>query len=74
MRAHVEGTVTLYAIIRADGTVDGVKILRGVDDTLDENASRRLVALAIPSGNTPRRGRGPGSGGAHPFAARNLPF
>ncbi len=38
MRAHVEGTVTLYAIIRADGTVDGVKILRGVDDTLDENA------------------------------------
>lgn len=38
MKTHVEGTVTLYAIIRADGTVDGVKILRGVDDTLDENA------------------------------------
>jgi TonB family protein len=38
MRAHVEGTVELYAIIRADGTVDGVKVLHGVDDTLDENA------------------------------------
>ena len=38
MKAHVEGTVTLYAIIRADGTVDGVKVLQGVDDTLDENA------------------------------------
>lgn len=38
MQAHVEGTVTLYAIIRADGTVDGVKVLRGVDDTLDEYA------------------------------------
>jgi len=38
MQARVEGTVTLYAIIRADGTVDGVKVLRGLDDTLDENA------------------------------------
>lgn len=38
IKAHVEGTVTLYAIIRADGTVDGVKVLRGVDDALDENA------------------------------------
>jgi len=38
MKANVEGTVTLYAIIRADGTVDGVKVLQGVDDTLDENA------------------------------------
>jgi TonB family protein len=38
MRAKVEGTVTLYAIIRADGTVDSVKVLRGVDDALDENA------------------------------------
>ncbi len=38
IRAHVEGTVTLYAVIRADGTVDGVKVLRGVDDTLDQNA------------------------------------
>lgn len=43
MQAHVEGTVTLYAIIRADGTVDGVKVLRGVDDTLDENARIALL-------------------------------
>ena len=38
MQANVEGMVTLYAIIRADGSVDSVKVLRGVDDTLDENA------------------------------------
>jgi TonB family protein len=38
MRANVEGTVTLFALIRADGTVDSVKVLRGIDDTLDENA------------------------------------
>ena len=43
MQARVEGTVTLYAIIRADGTVVGVKVLRGVDDTLDENARLALL-------------------------------
>ena len=44
MRANVEGMVTLYAIIRADGTVDSVKVLQGIDDALDENAR---VALSL---------------------------
>jgi TonB family protein len=43
MRDRVEGTVTLYAVIFKDGTVGGVKVLRGVDDKLDESAR---VALA----------------------------
>jgi TonB family protein len=38
MRDRVEGTVTLYAVIRKDGTVGEVKVLRGVEERLDENA------------------------------------
>jgi len=40
---RVEGTVTLYAVIHSDGTVGSVRVLRGVDSRLDENAR---VALA----------------------------
>jgi TonB family protein len=43
MRENVTGTVILYAIIHADGTVGNVRILRGVDDRLDQFA-RQAVA------------------------------
>ncbi|MGI9103800.1 MAG: TonB family protein [Terriglobales bacterium] len=42
VRDRVEGTVTLYAVIRKDGTVGEVKVLRGVDERLDENARLAL--------------------------------
>ncbi|MGA2904579.1 MAG: TonB family protein [Candidatus Korobacteraceae bacterium] len=42
LRDHVEGTVTLYAIIRADGVVDGIRILDSLDSRLDENAVQAL--------------------------------
>ncbi len=42
MRKNVEGTITLYAVIRADGTVGEIKVLAGLDDKLDENAKRAL--------------------------------
>lgn len=42
MRENVEGTVTLYAVIRADGSVGDVRVLRGVDDRLDANACTAL--------------------------------
>jgi TonB family protein len=42
LRDKVEGTVTLYAVIRADGTVDDVKVLNGLDSRLDETAMRAL--------------------------------
>jgi len=43
MRANVAGTVILYAIIHANGTVGNVRVLRGVDDRLDQFA-REAVA------------------------------
>ncbi len=42
MRDRIEGTVVLYAVIHSDGTVGDVKVLQGVDDTLDENARDAL--------------------------------
>ena len=43
MRENVEGTVTLYAVIHSDGTVGDVRVLRGVDERLNEFA---CVALS----------------------------
>lgn len=42
MRRNVHGTVTLYAIIRNDGSVTDVRVLRGVDDQLDQFARAAL--------------------------------
>ena len=43
MRHNVQGTVTLYAVIRSDGSVSDVKVLASVDDRLDEYASAALA-------------------------------
>ncbi|PYX51805.1 MAG: hypothetical protein DMG79_02265, partial [Acidobacteria bacterium] len=43
MRQNVAGTVILYAIIHADGTVGSVRVLRGVDDRLDQFASQAVA-------------------------------
>jgi TonB family protein len=43
MRQNVAGTVILYAIIRADGSVGNVRVLRGVDERLDRFASQALA-------------------------------
>jgi TonB family protein len=43
LRDNAEGIVKLYAIIRADGTVSGVKLLDGVDPRLDQAAERALA-------------------------------
>lgn len=43
MRENVAGTVILYAVIRADGTVGNVRVLRGVDGRLDRFASEALA-------------------------------
>ncbi len=43
MRENVAGTVILYAVIRADGTVGNVRILRGVDDRIDQYASQAVA-------------------------------
>ncbi len=43
LRDKVEGTVTLYAVIRADGSVDGIKVLDSLDSRLDDTAARALA-------------------------------
>jgi TonB family protein len=43
MRRNVQGTVTLHAVIRRDGTVADVRVLRSVDDDLDEYARAALA-------------------------------
>ena len=40
---RVEGEVILYAVIRRDGTVDSVQLVRGVDEQLDANAMSALT-------------------------------
>ncbi len=43
MRENVSGTVTLRAIIRADGTVSDIKVVNGADSRLDQYASDALA-------------------------------
>ena len=42
MRHNIEGVVTLYAVIHSDGSVGDVKVLRSIDDRLDEYAREAL--------------------------------
>jgi TonB family protein len=39
---HVEGEVVLYAVIRSDGSVDSIQLVRGIEDRLDANAMQAL--------------------------------
>jgi len=43
MRQNLGGTVILYAVIHADGTVGGVRVLRSIDDRLDQYASEAIA-------------------------------
>ena len=43
MRRNVQGTVVLYAIIHSDGSVGEVRVLNGVNDRLDEYATKALL-------------------------------
>jgi protein TonB len=40
LRAKIEGTVILSAVVERDGTVQQVKILRSIDPGLDQEAIR----------------------------------
>ena len=42
LRDHVEGTVTLYAVIRTDGSVADIRVLDSLDQRLDQNAIQAL--------------------------------
>jgi len=43
MSAKVEGDVVLYAIIRRDGSVDSIEIVKSLDPLLDQNAMEALA-------------------------------
>jgi TonB family protein len=43
MHDGVQGTITLYAVIRSDGSVGEVRVLSGIDDRLDQYAREALV-------------------------------
>jgi len=43
MAEHVEGEVILYAVIRRDGSVGSIQVVRGIDPLLDSNAVRALA-------------------------------
>jgi TonB family protein len=43
MRENVSGTVTLRAIIRADGTVSDIRVVNGADSRLDHYASQAFA-------------------------------
>ncbi len=40
---RIEGEVVLYAIIRENGSVDSIQLVRGVDPTLDKNSMEALA-------------------------------
>ncbi len=42
-KGNVEGEVELYAIIRKDGSVDSIQVVRSVDPDLDANAMDALA-------------------------------
>jgi TonB family protein len=43
IRNNVHGTVTLYAVIHADGRVDGIRVLNSPDERLDDWAKNALA-------------------------------
>jgi protein TonB len=43
MRQNVGGTVILYGIIHADGTVGSVRVLRSVDERIDHFATEAIA-------------------------------
>lgn len=43
IKAHVRGQIVLYAIIRKDGSVDSIQVVRGLDPQLDRNAIDALA-------------------------------
>jgi TonB family protein len=42
IKEKVDGDVVLYAIIRKDGTVDSIQLVRGIDPQLDKNSMEAL--------------------------------
>ncbi|MFZ0821685.1 MAG: TonB family protein [Candidatus Acidiferrales bacterium] len=51
IQEHVQGDVVLYAIIRENGSVDSVQVLRPLDPVLDQNAMEAFAAWKFQPGS-----------------------
>jgi len=51
IKEHVQGEVILYAIIRKDGSVDSVQLVRGLEPQLDKNAMEALAQWKFRPGS-----------------------
>jgi TonB family protein len=54
IREHVQGEVVLYAIIRKDGTVDSIRVMRSLDPQLDHDAANALAQWKFRPGTRAR--------------------
>jgi protein TonB len=43
INAHIDGEIVLYAIIRKDGSVDSIQVVRSLDPQLDMNSMQALA-------------------------------
>lgn len=50
IKEHVDGEVVLYAIIRKDGSVDSIQLVKGIDPRLDRNAMDALARWKFKPG------------------------
>ena len=59
MRAKVQGTVLLECVVRPDGSVGDVQVVRSLDSTfgLDQEAIKAAQAVALRARHAPGRGR-----------------
>jgi TonB family protein len=74
MRDRVEGTVMLYAVIRKDGSVGEVKVLRGVEERLDASAREALAKWKFSPGMKNGSAVDLETVVQIPFVARKMPF
>jgi len=51
IQAHVQGEVVLYAIIRENGSVDSIQVIRPLDPVLDQNAMEALAEWKFQPGS-----------------------
>lgn len=52
IKGHVKGEVVLYAIVRKDGSVDSIQIVRGLEPQLDRNAIEALAQWKFRPGTS----------------------
>lgn len=50
VKQHIDGEVVLYAIIRKDGSVDSIQLVKGIDPRLDSNAMKAFAKWKFKPG------------------------